>query len=158
MTGAAGAEALDETAPELYGIMIVSLPDEADGILTYGGHAMLTGESVPAEHLDELAYEPVGSMEASYAYVPVYQDGSIGEETVCDVGAQVNVRPTAENAELSTYRNLTVGGIFPVTEDVYKRQPIRSSALPGAAGLSASCKRRFKLTVPASCFFEGAMT
>ena len=34
MTGAAGAEALDETAPELYGIMIVSLPDEADGILT----------------------------------------------------------------------------------------------------------------------------
>lgn len=117
MTGAAGAEALDETAPELYGIMIVSLPDEADGILTYGGHAMLTGESVPAEHLDELAYEPVGSMEASYAYVPVYQDGSIGEETVCDVGAQVNVRPTAENAELSTYRNLTVGGIFPVTDD-----------------------------------------
>ena len=28
MTGAAGAETLEETAPELYGIMSVSLPDE----------------------------------------------------------------------------------------------------------------------------------
>lgn len=117
MTGAAGAEALDETAPELYGIMIVSLPDEADGILTYGGHAMLTGESVPAEHLDELAYEPAGSMAASYSYVPVYRDGSIGDETVCNVGTQANVRPTAENAALSTYRNVTVSGIFPVADD-----------------------------------------
>ncbi len=117
MTGAAGAETLEETTPELYGIMIVSLPDETDGILTYGGHAMLTGESVPAEHLDGIAYEPVGSAEASYSYIPVYTDGSIGEEMVCDVGAKVSVRPTAEDMELTTYRNLTVSGIFPVTDD-----------------------------------------
>ncbi len=117
MTGAAGAETLEETAPELDGIMIVSLPEETDGILTYGGHAMLAGESVPAEHLEELSYEPAGSEDASYSYIPVYVDGSIGEETVCDVSAQGNVRPTAENAELATYRNLTVSGIFPVKDD-----------------------------------------
>lgn len=71
---------LRKRAPELYGIMIVSLPDETDGILTYGGHAMLTGESVPAEHLDGIAYEPVGSAEASYSYIPVYTDGSWGRD------------------------------------------------------------------------------
>lgn len=117
MTGAAGAEVLEETAPELDGILLVSLPDEADGTLTYGGRALLTGESVPAEHLDQLAYEPGACAESTYSYIPVYTDGSIGEETVCTVSARSGLRPTAKNIQLRTYRNLTVSGIFPVTDD-----------------------------------------
>ena len=117
MTGAAGAETLEETEPELDGIMIVSLPDEEDGVLTYGGHALLEGESVPAEYLENLAYEAVGSTTSSYSYLPVYQDGSIGEETVCDVGTASNRHPTAENTQLRTYRNMTVSGLFPVKDD-----------------------------------------
>ncbi len=117
MTGAAGAELLEETTPELDGIMIVSLPDAEDGILTYGGRAMLTGESVPAEYLENLTYEAVGSETSSYSYVPVYQDGSIGEETVCDISARENAHPTAEDTQLRTYRNTTVSGLFPVTDD-----------------------------------------
>lgn len=117
LTGMACAETLEESTPELDGMMIVSLPDEADGILTYEGHAMLTGESVPVEYLEKLGYEPVGSTSATYSYIPVYTDGSLGEETVGEISTQESVRPTAEDLTISTYRNRTVGGIFPVSDD-----------------------------------------
>lgn len=117
MTGASGAETAGEGAAPLDGIMIVSLPDAADGTLTYAGRALLEGEGVPAEHMDALAYEPLGSPDAEYSYLPVYADGSVGEVTAAGIRARSNVRPSAADCGVRTYRNLPVSGVFPVTDD-----------------------------------------
>ncbi len=117
MAGPAAAETGPAAKPALDGIVITALPEAGDGVLTYAGRALLTGEGIPAEHLDRLAYEPAARQRTEYTYLPVYRDGSVGAATTDTIAAASNARPAASDGEIRTYRNLPVRGVFPVRDD-----------------------------------------
>ena len=108
LTGQAAAESGE---PELDGVMVVAVPEQ--GQVTYRGRALLPGEGVPAEHLDELVCDP----EAGAGFLPVYRDGTVGAVTALPPAAAVNARPEARDGEIVTYQNLAVYGVFPVRDD-----------------------------------------
>jgi len=110
-----------EQEQALDGIVIVSLPE--DGTLMCAQRALLRGEGVAAERLGSLRWISDGEdADAVFTYLPVYEDGTMGEETSCTLPAAAGSVPTlapADNASpiacelaVTTYRDIAAAGVL----------------------------------------------
>jgi len=119
--GAAAAVCVSPSEQEagLDGIVIVSLPQS--GTLLCAERALLRGEGVAAERLDSLHWLPDGDdTTAAFTYLPVYEDGTMGEETSCTLplgegsvpvlAPRDNTSPIACELTLTTYRDIAAAG------------------------------------------------
>lgn len=108
-----------EQESALDGIVIVSLPE--GGTLMCAQRALLRGEGVAAESLGSLRWIPDGDdAGAVFTYLPVYADGTVGEEASCTLSAAAgsvqtlapsgNASPIACELALTTYRDIAAAG------------------------------------------------
>ncbi len=99
---------------KLDGIVIDEAPDASKGKLMFGTRVLMRGEGVAAEGIDALIYVPITSDPVTIIYTPVYRDGKTGVQQSYTIApkAKTNTAPIASDVELTTYKNITVGGRF----------------------------------------------
>ncbi len=105
---------------KLDGIVVITLPDTNHGKLCIGKRSLLRGEGVAAENIGSLYFVPNSNTDiselknASFAFTPVYADGSTGNVITYSFSdkIQANNTPIAENLELKTFKNVTVSATF----------------------------------------------
>ncbi len=113
-------ESLLDGKKELDGIVIITLPDTNHGKLCIGKRGLLRGEGVACENIDSLYFEPNSSADidevknASFAFTPVYKDGSSGNVITYPFMDKIraNNTPIAENIAVKTFKNVTVSAKF----------------------------------------------
>ena len=98
---------------ELDAIVLSALPDSQAGTLTLGGQLLRVGDVISMSAVDGLRYTPkdaVGASAAQFKFLPVFSDGSSGEEVSADLFllAEENGAPVARDLELTTYKNVAV--------------------------------------------------
>ncbi len=97
----------------LDGIVVTGVPDADVGAVRCGGRTLRAGDVMPAGSLSSLVLVPAcaGDEEAVLTYLPV-SDGRIGEEAALTIkiGSGKNEPPTAADASLQTYKNITNSG------------------------------------------------
>lgn len=98
--------------PELYGIVLTEVPAGYKAVLSNGHRNLSSGDAVLSSSFEKLSLIPMTQSEitARLCYIPVYADGTVGEETSVDVGifSKKNSAPTAENLNFKTYKNIAI--------------------------------------------------
>lgn len=99
---------------KLDGIVIDEAPDPAKGKLMFGTRVLMRGEGIAAESLDALIYVPITADPVTLIYTPVYSNGKTGIQQSYTITPKVktNTAPIASDVEVTTYKNITVGGRF----------------------------------------------
>jgi hypothetical protein len=102
---------------DLDGILLITIPDPADGKLRLNGRALLSGEAVPFELLDALTFVPTaqtGQVQAAFQYLPIIGRGlqalAVNAEII--VVPKTPVPPTVQGFEAATYRNIPIHGVL----------------------------------------------
>jgi hypothetical protein len=105
---------LNDGERQLAGIVITELPQS--GLLTHAGRVLYEGEAVTAETLDLLSYTPSSGSgrTAGFAFLPVYQDGTVDEMMTVSLTLQAldNHAPMAQDIEIKAMKNVAVTGLF----------------------------------------------
>ena len=98
-------------------ILITQLPDLEAGVLTLGGNGLSMGDAIARSALSGLQFQPLSSPTSavtSFTFTPFFSDGTAGEDVTVDLHLLTaeNSVPVAEHLELTTYKNVAVGGRF----------------------------------------------
>ena len=98
---------------ELDAIVLSTLPDSQAGTLTLGGQLLRVGDVISMEAVDGLAYtakDTVNPSAAHFKFLPVFADGTSGEEASADLFllGESNSAPVARDLEFTTYKNVAV--------------------------------------------------
>lgn len=98
---------------ELDAIVLSTLPDSQTGILTLGGQLLRVGDVISMEAVDGLVYtarDAVNPSAAHFEFLPVFADGTSGEEASADLFllGESNSAPVARDMEFTTYKNVAV--------------------------------------------------
>lgn len=98
---------------ELDAIVLSTLPDSQAGTLTLGGQVLRVGDVISMEAVDGLAYtakDTVNPSAAHFKFLPVFADGTSGEEASADLFllGESNSAPVARDLEFTTYKNVAV--------------------------------------------------
>jgi len=98
-------------------ILITQLPDLEAGVLTLGGNGLSVGDAIARSALSGLQFQPLSSPSTaatSFSFTPFFSDGTAGEDVTVDLHLLTaeNSVPVAEHLDLSTYKNVAVGGRF----------------------------------------------
>lgn len=164
MTFASDTTVYDADSGELDGIVVTALPES--GTLYCADRAVLRGEGIAAELLDTLYWESGEGAAAPTPYMsclPVYTDGSVGDEVRCSLDAaqetfapaarveeeeaaaysSVNAAPIAQELHLETYRGIALAGTLPgidpdgeITRCEIGEAPLRGVVTLGEDGVS----------------------
>ena len=105
------AAADNSAAPR--GVMLTSVPESDIGTLWLGARQLHSGDTLAAEVLDRLRFEPtcLGDETASLTWLPVFADNLSAEATMLiEIGNGKNQPPVAEDGTLETYRNIPIDG------------------------------------------------
>jgi hypothetical protein len=132
----------------LSGIVITSLPET--GTLVYGGRNLMAGEAVPAPTLGALSYHPApgGGRTVSFGYLPVFEDGSVGEASAATLTIQSvdNKPPSARDIEVKTYKNVPVTASFQAEDPEGDALTFRVTAKPRRGEVEVGADGRFVYT------------
>ena len=105
---------------DLYGIVLTEVPAGYKAVLSNGERNLRAGDAVLSSDFEELTLIPMTQAEvtAQMCYIPVYADGSVGDETTVEVGifSKKNSPPTADNLSIKTYKNIAVTENFSATD------------------------------------------
>ena len=105
---------------ELCGIVLTEVPAAYKAVLSNGHRNLNAGDAVLSSDFEYLSLIPMTQAEitAQMCYIPVYADGTIGEETSVDVGifSKKNSAPTADNLNFTTYKNIAITESFSATD------------------------------------------
>lgn len=98
---------------ELDAIVLSTLPDSQAGTLTLGGQLLRVGDVISMEAVDGLVYtakDAVNPSAAHFDFLPVFADGTSGEEASADLFllGESNSAPVARDMEFTTYKNVAV--------------------------------------------------
>ena len=98
---------------ELDAIVLSTLPDSQAGTLTLGGQLLRVGDVISMEAVDGLVYtakDAVHPSAAHFDFLPVFADGTSGEEASADLFllGDSNSAPVARDMEFTTYKNVAV--------------------------------------------------
>lgn len=98
---------------ELDAIVLSTLPDSQTGSLTLGGQLLRVGDVISMEAVDGLVYtakDAVNPSAAHFEFLPVFADGTSGEEASADLFllGESNSAPVARDMEFTTYKNVAV--------------------------------------------------
>lgn len=98
---------------ELDAIVLSALPDSQAGTLTLGGQLLRVGDVISMEAVDGLVYtakDAVNPSAAHFDFLPVFADGTSGEEASADLFllGESNSAPVARDMEFTTYKNVAV--------------------------------------------------
>ena len=98
-------------------IVVGDLPDAGAGALTLGGQSVASGDVITMDAVDGLRFTPQTDPAVSstgFTFTPVFADGSSGEAATVSLYllTERNEAPTAQDLEMSTYKNVAVTGQF----------------------------------------------
>ncbi len=103
------SQALDS---QLYGIVLTEVPADYKAVLSNGQRQLYAGDAVLSSSFHELTMEPLiqADVTARVCYIPVYSDGTVGEEATIEVGifSRKNSPPVAEDLSFTTYKNIAI--------------------------------------------------
>jgi len=95
---------------DLQGIMICSLPET--GALSLDGTPISCGTTILTGDLPRLIYTPSARTAETFAYIEVFDSGTVGAPITCALPASFNRAPLAEPATLVSWRDLTACAVL----------------------------------------------
>lgn len=105
---------------ELAGIVLTEVPAAYKAVLSNGKRQLSAGDAILSLDFENVSVIPMAQADitAQLCYIPVYADGTLGEESSIDVGifSKKNSAPTADDLNFKTYKNIAITESFSATD------------------------------------------